>query len=258
MREQVPCGTTMLHSHCVTCAHSPTFTTPAPALIRPTPPTPIPRLPRSFIRKVYAILSAQLFVTFGLVALFVWSDGVKHFVQTTPAFIGVACAIQIVSLISLACCGDLRRKYPTNYIFLAAFTIAEGVLVGTISSFYDADVVAAAVCMCAGVTVAVSLYAARTKQDFTTMGASLFAGLIILIIFGIFAALMRDRILSLVYSTIGALIFCAYLAYDTQMLLGGRSRQIGPDDYVFAALEIYIDIIQIFLHILRILGSSRR
>lgn len=53
---------------------------------------------------------------------------------------------------------------------------------------------------------------------------------------------------------VSAILFTMFLIYDLQMLMGGRSRQFDPDMYVIAALNIYIDIIQIFLNVLRIIG----
>lgn len=48
-----------------------------------------------------------------------------------------------------------------------------------------------------------------------------------------------------------------FLAYDTQLLLGNRKYSISPEEYVFAALNIYVDIVQIFLFLLQIVGSSK-
>lgn len=65
------------------------------------------------------------------------------------------------------------------------------------------------------------------------------------------------RILQLIISVITVIIFGIYLIYDTQLLVGGnRSLQLTVDDYIIGALSLYIDIITIFLHILKIVGST--
>ena len=51
--------------------------------------------------------------------------------------------------------------------------------------------------------------------------------------------------------------FGFYLIVDTQMIMGGKSIELSIDEYILAAMLLYIDIIQIFLYILRILGNSR-
>jgi FtsH-binding integral membrane protein len=56
------------------------------------------------------------------------------------------------------------------------------------------------------------------------------------------------------YCCFGVILFGIYLVIDTQMIIGGRRFEISTDDYVLAALVLYIDIIQLFLYILRMLS----
>lgn len=56
-----------------------------------------------------------------------------------------------------------------------------------------------------------------------------------------------------IYSLLGALLFCAYLVYDTHLLI----QRVGLDEYVWASVNIYLDIINLFLYILRLLGENR-
>lgn len=64
--------------------------------------------------------------------------------------------------------------------------------------------------------------------------------------------------MTLVYASIGALIFSVYLVYDTQLMLGGKHKySISPEEYIFAALNLYLDIINIFLYILTIIGATK-
>lgn len=48
-----------------------------------------------------------------------------------------------------------------------------------------------------------------------------------------------------------------FLAVDTQLLLGNKNLSLSPEEYIFAALNLYTDIIQIFIYILSIMGRSR-
>mgnify|MGYP000982385759 FL=1 len=58
------------------------------------------------------------------------------------------------------------------------------------------------------------------------------------------------------YCCVGVLLFGFYLVIDTQMIIGGKSVELAIDEYALAAMLLYIDIIQIFLYILRMLGSK--
>ena len=56
----------------------------------------------------------------------------------------------------------------------------------------------------------------------------------------------------------GAFVFSLYLVYDTQMMMGGNHKYaLDPEEYIFAALNIYLDVINLFTYILMIVGGSR-
>jgi len=56
----------------------------------------------------------------------------------------------------------------------------------------------------------------------------------------------------------GALIFSCYLVYDIQLMMGGNhSYSLSPEEYIFAALNIYLDIVNLFLYILLIFAGGR-
>eukprot|EP01138_Halocafeteria_seosinensis_P004267 gb/GECG01004363.1/.p1 GENE.gb/GECG01004363.1/~~gb/GECG01004363.1/.p1 ORF type:complete len:282 (+),score=28.03 gb/GECG01004363.1/:1-846(+) len=210
-----------------------------------------------FIRKVYGILTLQLTVTFGLTAIFTFNDAVKDYVQGNVAMFYSAWILSIGFLIALACCPTVARTYPQNYICLAAFTLLESYLVGVISSFYDTDTVFIALGLTIGVFLALTAFAWQTKIDFTNASGIMMSLLVVLIITGILAIFIPS--LRLVYAGLGAIVFSAFIVYDTQLIVGGKHRKMkfGVDDYVIAALSLYIDVVQLFLFLLRILGGRR-
>jgi len=211
-----------------------------------------------FIRKVYAILSVQLIVTMAIVGVFTL-DSVKQFSAENSWLWILALVIMIVSLITLACCEGVRRKTPHNFIFLGLFTLAEGFMLGTITARYSADEVMMAVGVCAAITLGLTVFAFQTKIDFTAMGGCLLAVLICFIIFGLIAAFFpASRTVRLVYASIGCIIFSLYIVYDTQLMVGGSHKySLSPEEYVFASLNLYLDIVNLFMYILSIFGNSR-
>jgi FtsH-binding integral membrane protein len=61
------------------------------------------------------------------------------------------------------------------------------------------------------------------------------------------------------YASAGALIFSMYIVYDTQLMMGGKHKySISPEEYVFASLSLYLDVINLFLYILSIIGAARK
>ncbi|CAF97659.1 unnamed protein product, partial [Tetraodon nigroviridis] len=61
--------------------------------------------------------------------------------------------------------------------------------------------------------------------------------------------------LHMLYAALGTIVFTLFLAYHTQLLIGNRKYSISEDEYVFAALSLYVDIIQIFIFLLQIIGA---
>ena len=213
---------------------------------------------RAFIRKVYSILMVQLSISIGFIALFTFHESVKKYVQMNLTLLYIAMGITFVLVIVLSCCEGVRRTYPANLIILFVFTLAESFLLGTLASFANTKIVILAVGITAAVCLALTLFAFQTKWDFTMMGGFLFVALIVLMIFGIITIFMYNEILNVIYSALGALLFSFYLVYDTQLMMGGKHKYaLSPEEYVFAALNLYLDIINIFIYILSLLSGSK-
>ncbi|XP_031831002.1 glutamate NMDA receptor-associated protein 1 lifeguard isoform X2 [Nomia melanderi] len=212
---------------------------------------------RGFIRKVYSVLMCQLLITLSMIALFLFHKPTKLWVLAHPELFWICFAVTIVLIICMACCTSVRRKAPMNFIFLFLFTIAEGFLLATAASTYSSHEVLLAVGITAAVCLGLTLFAFQTKFDFTALNGILFVALLIFVVFGLIAMIWHGRIMTLVYASLGALLFSIYLIYDTQLMMGGSHKySISPEEYIFAALNLYLDIVNIFIYILTIIGAS--
>jgi hypothetical protein len=172
----------------------------------------------------------------------------------------------IVVEIPIFCC-QVGRVFPTNMILLLIFTLTEAYVVSCITSIV-ADVKGGAIVVVAAsmtlgkcliilaIVIALTLYAMFTRSDFTTGWGILFAFIAPFIMFGIFAWIAWIPVLHSLYCALGAAIFGIYLVIDTQLIVGGGRYELSMDDYVAGALMLYIDIIQIFLYILSLLGNN--
>jgi len=213
---------------------------------------------RAFIRKVYGILSVQLLLTASIIALFSFHQGVKNYVQRAPGLTISAYIIAIVLLLVIACCEGVRRKSPHNVILLGLFTLTYGTVIGVISSLYAPQSVALAAIITTVITIGLTVFAFQTKIDFTVLGGILFCCVMVMFIFGILMMFLPQvTIARKIYACLGALLFSVYLIYDTQLMMGGNHKfSISPEEYVFAALNIYMDIIMIFIYILQLFGRE--
>lgn len=171
-------------------------------------------------------------------------------------------ATSFAALIMLVCCiNSLGRRYPHNYVLLSVFTLGQGFNLATYCVMMDAQIILVAAGMTAVITLALSVFACQTKIDFTGMGSYLYAAVWSLILFGIvFNMGWAPGGARNIYLLVGVLIFSMYLVYDTQIIVGGehKSYQFDMDDYVLAALVIYLDIINLFILLLQLLNGGRR
>lgn len=146
-----------------------------------------------------------------------------------------------------------RKSYPMNLIFLGGFTVAEAYTISVIVSFYQAGVVLQALVITLGVFIALTLFACQTKYDFTNWMPYLFGALWFLILFGFVSIFFKhNSTMELVYGGLGALIFCGYILVDTQLVM----RHYHVEEEIAAAIALYLDVINLFLMILRILNSQ--
>jgi FtsH-binding integral membrane protein len=217
-----------------------------------------------FVRKVYSILSAQLLLT-AVIAYPVMQLPRRWIVEHMPLFYGVM-ALQIVFLCSIVCCQKALRTFPQNYMFLFGFTATEGVVIGLVCAGYTGASVAMAALITVSIFAMMTVYAWTTKSDFTGFGPYLMA-----ILFTMLSVAIVGFVLSLagagpdvmnplntVYSGCGALLFSLYIVYDTQLMIGGRHKvQFSIDDYCYAALNLYLDVINLFLYILQLFGEKK-
>ncbi|XP_061926737.1 transmembrane BAX inhibitor motif containing 1a isoform X1 [Entelurus aequoreus] len=215
----------------------------------------------AFIRKVYMILASQLLFTTAIVAVFTFVEPVRYFVQRNQAIYWASYGVYFVTHLVLVCCKGPRRKFPWNLILLFIFTLALSYMTGSISSFYDTKAVFLALAITAVVCIAVTVFCFQTKVDFTKCRGFFCVLGIVVFVTGIISVIVLSfkyiYWLHMLYAAIGAIAFTLFLAYHTQLLIGNRKYSISPEEYVFGALSLYVDIVQIFLFLLQIIGSSK-
>jgi hypothetical protein len=216
-----------------------------------------------FVKKVYGILTAQLLVTTA-VAFPLQLDTFNLSPQVLLGLLLVSMVLSVVCICLLSCT-SMGRTYPSNYVILFTFTIAEAFLVGFVSAQYTAASVGLCVLATTLIFAGLTIYASCSTSDFTGMGPYLFAGLLALCLAGCVLSLsgfmgLQMPILNKAYAALAIVMFSLYIVYDTQKILGsikGSKHEYAVDDYVFAALNLYLDIINIFLYLLQLFGDRK-
>ncbi|KAL1410828.1 hypothetical protein Q8F55_001771 [Vanrija albida] len=205
---------------------------------------------RAFIRKVYAILLAQLALT-AAVSVSLSFDGPREFVQNNPWVIFTSLIGSFASLFGVYW---KRHNYPANMFVLAAFTFFESIMIGSVTSYYDSKIVIQALVITTGVFVGLTLFTFQTKFDFSSFGPFLFAGLWGLITAGLVGIFLPyNQTFDLVISCVGVIIFSGLVLYDTQQIM----KRLSVDEAILGSLTLYLDFLNLFLYILRLLNNQR-
>ena len=191
-------------------------------------------------------------------ALGCFNDSYARFMHENKWLFWVCFAVNMILMYVLAYVRKATRSVPLNYILLVIFTLTEAYIVSYTTTLYDPTTVFIAATLTAAVVVALTIYACTTKTDFTVCGGVLFVAVMVLCVASIFSFFFYNKIVSIIISAISVVVFSIYLIYDTQLILGNGKLKLTVDDYIFAAIKLYIDIIRIFLEILKLVGHARR
>jgi len=206
----------------------------------------------NFLKKVFGLVAAQLTLTVAVCALFMFEPHVQQFVLHTPSMMMISFFTSLGFLFAAQCYKD---THPQNLYYMFGFTLSMAWGVGVTCALYQAKgygiVVLEALAVTASVTAALTAYTLKSKRDFSYLGAGLGASLWVLIFGGLLATLTHMPALHLAMSVGGAAIFSLYIVYDVHEI----AKRLSPDEYVPAAISLYLDIVNLFLHILRILAS---
>ncbi len=149
----------------------------------------------------------------------------------------------------------VKDKPGLNLIALFGFTFLSGLtLTPLLSSVFNmpggASIVAQAFLMTSVAFGGISMFAMTTKRDFSGMGKMLMISLIILIVGSVSNIFIQSSFLQLGIAMVGALVFSAFILYDTQQIIKGNIAT--P---IEAAIRLYLDFLNLFISLLQILAA---
>ncbi|KAM6919781.1 protein lifeguard 1-like [Lycodopsis pacificus] len=205
---------------------------------------------RAFVRKVFSILTLQLLFTFSVVCVFTFSSVVKGAVQTSLGAYLSSIIIFIVVATALSYCKSFSRRHPWNIVGLVVVTLSLSYMVGTIASFHDTTAVVITMGATVAISVAIIAFSAQTRYDFTIWYGVLLILVVDVIMFGFFCTFYYSYISEVAYGCLGALLYSLFLMVDCQLMMGMMSYRLDPEEYINAALNIYLDVVLIFLYLL--------
>jgi len=230
-----------------------------------------PEVKRAFIRRVYQILASQLLLTACIIYGVREHYGITNRLpadyagvgedENSPEWKGTVNTLSnlfwsgfLGSMASLAVLHVVARRQPLNLVVLFFFTAFESLFLSSALMFVPADLLLRALLTTVTVFVGLSLYTLESKTDFSFMRSFLGSALWILIVAGLFQIFWpMGSEMDTIFTWFGALVFCGFVVFDTWRL----HFQLKPDEYVLAAVSLYLDFINLFLRILHLMSKKK-
>ena len=196
-----------------------------------------------FIKKVYSLL-----------ALSMLTAAVGAYLGSGPLFLLVAPNMMLFFILQIGLiffASFAARKPGLNIIALFSFTTVSGLTLGPLLARVGPTIAAEAFALTAITFVCLSAYVVYSKKDFSFMSGFLMTGLIVLVVGGLLNMFfIQSGMMHFVMSGASVLLFSGFILYDTSNIL----RYYGTDEHVSATLALYLDVLNLFIALLSILG----
>jgi len=204
----------------------------------------------TLVRRTYSLVLVSVLVTvvgasFGLSQPQLMQSVAQH------PFIAFFCALAPLLLAT-------RKKadFPMNIGLVLLFNFVMGVIISPALFFYgrtQPGLIGQAAVLTIGAFGILTLYAFVSRRDFSAWGSFLIVGLWVLIGTMFLNFFFQNAMVDLWLASVAVLLFSGLLVFDTWRL----RNFYGPDEYVGAAVQIYLDLLNMFMAVLRVLGNRR-
>ena len=216
---------------------------------------------RSYMLSVYNYMGSGVLLT-GIVAMLAYSSGFTASLVGSPLMWVVALApLAFVMVLSF---GINKLSTGAAQALFWAYAAIMGLSMSTIFIAFTGTSIATTFFATAAAFLGLSLYGYTTKKDLSGFGTFLLMGLIGIIVASLINLFLASSALAFAISVIGVLLFAGLTAFDTQsikneyiqMAQSGDREWLGKSA-IMGALRLYLDFINLFLMLLRLMGDRR-
>jgi FtsH-binding integral membrane protein len=204
----------------------------------------------TLVRRTYSLVLVSVLVTIVGASFTLSQPNLLATVARHP-FIAFLCA-----LAPLIVATRVRAEFPMNIGLVLLFNFVMGVVISPALYFYGRSqpgLIGQAAVLTVGAFGMLTFYAFVSRRDFSAWGSFLIVGLWVLILTSFLNYFIGSATADLWLASVTVMLFSGLLVYDTWRL----RNQYGPDEYVGAAVQIYLDLLNIFMAVLRVLGNRR-
>ena len=220
---------------------------------------------KSFVSNVFSLMFTALIIS-GLSAIWFSTDGMKEIIMNNHngvlklTTIGWIVSLSPLGLVLLMGAGFQKFSVKTLLAIFLIYSTLTGISLSTIFSVYTTSSIASTFFISSLTFGVMALTGYTTKTDLTKMGSFLYMALIGIIIASLINWFMQSEQLDYIISIIGVLVFTGLTAYDVQKIknIGSQVEQGSKSAQklmIMGALTLYLDFINLFLMLLRLLGN---
>lgn len=204
----------------------------------------------TLVRRTYSLVLVSVLVTMVGATFGLSQPRLMAAVWAHP-FISFLCMIAPLLLATRK-----QADFPINIGLVFLFNVVVGVTISPVLDHYgrtQPGLIGQAAVLTIGAFGILTVYAFVSRRDFSAWGSFLMVGLWVLIGTMLLNFFFQNTAVDLWLASVTVLLFSGLLVFDTWRL---RNRY-GPDDYVGASVQIYLDLLNIFMAILRLTGNRR-
>lgn len=216
---------------------------------------------RTFFNRIYAWMTFALFLTAAAAIYVVSSPSLTTLIFTSPFLLFGLVIIELIMVGTLVGAIQKMSLSTASGVFVC-YSILNGVTLSGLLLVYTGASVGLAFMVTALTFGAMTIYGYQTKADLTEMGKLMFMGLIGIIIASVVNIFLHSPMIDWLISYVGVGVFIGLTAYDTQKLKLMYAQIEGDEVMVqkyalVGALTLYLDFINLFIMILRVVGNRR-
>lgn len=213
----------------------------------------------ALMRKVYVWMTLALVIT-GFTAYAVATSPGLLMAIVGNRFVLLGLIVAELALV-VGISGAINRlSLAVATLMFVLYSVINGATLSVVFLAFTMSSITSVFFITAGTFATMALVGYTTKKDLTSMGRMLFMALIGLVIATVVNMFMRSSGLDMILNYVGVLVFVGLTAYDTQkikeqLMVADNMGEAAQKVALVGALTLYLDFINLFLYLLRILGK---
>lgn len=217
---------------------------------------------RTSVSKAYGEMAVGLLITAVTAWLAAASGAVYRFIETTGGIGWLIVCIAQIAIAGFLSVRVMRLKPSTARVLFYAYAVLMGFTLSTVFLEFSFGSIALALLLTAGFFLCLTMIGLTTKKDMLKAGPILMVGLIVLIVAELILSFVHASGATMLFTGISLILFAGMTVYDAQWTRRLFDAYATSDEMVkrvsiLAALNLYLDFINMFIDILQLVGVSR-